>query len=92
LPIVIAIKGDAYLLVDYCSIFAFMCMGCLFVAIGMFISSLTESQIISAIVTFCILLVVYFWNGLWSLFQKARAQTLSVLLSLSPLFLCCFMP
>lgn len=63
-PIIIAIKGDAFLLVDYGSIFAFLCMGCLFMAVGMFISALTESQIIAAIVTFGVLLLIYLWDSL----------------------------
>lgn len=33
-------------------------------AIGMFLSSLTESQIIAAVTTFGILLLIYLWGGL----------------------------
>lgn len=35
-----------------------------FIAIGLFISSLTESQMIAAIVTFGVLLIVFYMNGL----------------------------
>ncbi len=37
-----------------------------FIAIGLFISSLTESQIISAIVSFCVFLAIYFMSSLGS--------------------------
>lgn len=75
-PIIIAIKGDAFLLVDYGSIFAYLCMGCLFVAIGMFISSLTESQIIAAVVTFGVLLLLYLWESLCSFLPAGAGANL----------------
>ena len=55
-PLIIAANGTSQLLSDYASIFAFFLMGCVFVAVGMFISSLTESQIIAAVGTFAALL------------------------------------
>lgn len=42
------------LLIDYCCIFAYYLMGGAFIAIGMFISSLTESQIIAAVLSFAV--------------------------------------
>lgn len=63
-PLIIKSQGKAYLAVDYVSIFAFFLLGCVYVAIGMFISSLTESQIIAAIGTFGILLALYLWSGI----------------------------
>ena len=65
-PIIISIVGSGYMLVDYVAIFAFLCMGCVFVSIGMFISSLTESQIIAAVASFGILLVLFLWPSLLS--------------------------
>ena len=60
-PLMIKASGQAYLKVDYCAILAYFLMGCAYIAVGMFLSSLTESQIIS---TFGVLLVLYLWNGL----------------------------
>ena len=45
-PLLIKLQGTAYLLVDYSSIAVFFLLGCVYLAIGMFMSSLTESQII----------------------------------------------
>ena len=63
-PLIIKLQGTAYLGIDYLSILVFYLLGCVYVAIGMFISSLTESQIIASISTFGILLVLYLWNGI----------------------------
>ena len=63
-PLIIKMQGTAYLGIDYRSILVFYLLGCVYVAIGMFISSLTESQIIASISTFGILLVLYLWNGI----------------------------
>lgn len=65
-PLLIKLQGTAYLLVDYSSIAVFFLLGCVYLAIGMFMSSLTESQIIAFISTFGILLLLYLWNGILS--------------------------
>jgi len=65
-PIIINAGGNGSLVVDYTTIFAFLCMGFMFVSIGMFVSSLTESQIIAAVGTMGMLMLVYFWPNLIS--------------------------
>ena len=50
-PLIIKLQGTAHFLVDYSSILAFFLLGCVFIAIGMFLSSLTESPVIAAITT-----------------------------------------
>ena len=59
-PIIIKSFGTAYLKVDYLSILMFFLLGCVYLAIGMFLSSLTESQIIAAVTTFGVLLLIDF--------------------------------
>lgn len=63
-PIIIKMQGTAHLGVDYATILAFFLMGCVFIGIGMFISALTESQIIAAIGTFGVLFLIYMWEGI----------------------------
>ena len=63
-PLIIKSFGTAYLKVDYLSILMFFLMGCVYIAIGMFLSSLTESQIIAAVTSFGALLLIYLWGGL----------------------------
>lgn len=65
-PLVISWEtaGGGSLLIDYSTILAFLCLGSLFIAIGMFISSLTESQIIAAVASMGTFLLMFFWSGL----------------------------
>ena len=63
-PLLIKMNGTAYLKTDYISIGVFFLLGCVYVAIGMFMSALTESQMIAFITTFGLLLVLYLWNGI----------------------------
>ena len=65
-PLIIKSQGTAYLLNDYASILVFFLLGCVYIAIGSFISAMTESQIIAAIGTFGVLMVLYLWDGLLS--------------------------
>ena len=76
-PLIIAANGQSSLLSDYASIFAFFLVGCVYVAIGMFISALTESRIIAAVGTFAILLILNLWDDLMSFLPNALSGVLS---------------
>lgn len=83
-PLIIKSQGTAYLKVDYISIGVFFLLGCVYAAIGMFLSSLTESQIIAFISTFGILLVLYLWDGILSMLpSSAISGLIGVLILLS---------
>ena len=75
-PLIINAAGTAYLAQDYATILAFFLMGCVYIAVGMFISALTESQIIAAVGTFAVLAVLYFWSSLVSFLPSALADVL----------------
>lgn len=75
-PLIIKSQGTAYLKVDYISIGVFFLLGCVYAAIGMFLSSLTESQIIAFISTFGILLVLYLWDGILSMLPSSAVSGL----------------
>lgn len=64
--LIISTQGTAYFKNDYTSILVFFLLGCVYIAIGSFISAMTESQIIAAIGTFGVLMVIYLWDGLLS--------------------------
>lgn len=53
-------KGTQSLMMDYIGIFGFFLLGAANLAIGMFISSLTESQVLASVLTFLVLLLCYF--------------------------------
>ena len=83
-PLLIKLQGMAYLLVDYSSIAVFFLLGCVYLAIGMFMSSLTESQIIAFISTFGILLLLYLWDGILSFLPgSALSGMIGILLILT---------
>lgn len=85
-PLVISWEsaGGGSLAIDYAAILAFLCIGCLFVSIGMFISSLTESQIIAAVASMGAFLLLFFWSGLVSYIpETASASFIGFLLILA---------
>lgn len=87
-PLLIKMNGTAYLKVDYISIGVFFLLGCVYIAIGMFMSALTESQIIAFISTFGVLLVLYLWDGLLGFLpSSAMSCMIGLILLLSLLVL-----
>ena len=81
-PLIIALNGSSFLLADYGTIFAFFLLGAVEIAVGLLISALTESQLIAAVSTFGILLVLYLWEGLVSFLPSDAAGSLLGLLAI----------
>lgn len=79
-PLIIALNGSSFLLADYGTILAFFLLGAVEIAAGLLISALTESQLIAAVGTFGILLVLYLWEGLVSFLPSDAAGSLLGLL------------
>ena len=79
-PLIIKMNGTAYLKVDYISIGGFFLLGCVYLAIGMFLSTLTESQIIAFVSTFGVLLLLYLWNGIVSFLPSSASGCMAGLL------------
>ena len=75
-PIVIMMQGNSYPKVDYSTILAFFLVGCVYIAIGMFISALTESQVIAAVASIGILLVIQMWKGIVGLIPTSEVGSL----------------
>ena len=74
--------GGGSLIADYSAIVGFFLLGAAYIAIGMFVSSLTESQIISAVGTFCILLILQLTDGIVSILPSGAAGS----------YVCFFLP
>lgn len=79
-PLVIKIQGNAYFLTDYSGILIFFLLGCVFISIGMFLSSLTESQIIAALSSIGVLLILYLWDGLIGFLPSSALLNLFILI------------
>jgi len=88
-PIIIELNGTAFLKADYATLFAFFLLGAVEIAAGLFISSLTESQIIASVGTFGLLLVLYLWDGLLDYLPVSASGSLMGLIVL--LLLLCFL-
>ncbi len=67
-PLVLDTMGETSMVMAYTSLLAFFLVGCAFIAIGMFISSLTESPVLAAIITFVVLFADYMSSGMASVF------------------------
>lgn len=63
-PLIFANYGDVYLPTSYGSLLAFFLMGAAFISMGMFISSLTESQGMAAGICIAFMLFNYFCSSL----------------------------
>jgi len=58
-PLLLGFYGTVYYFATYSSIFGFFLLGASLIAIGMFMSTLTESQVISAIISLAAVLVIF---------------------------------
>jgi ABC-2 type transport system permease protein len=63
-PPILSIYGNVPMLAAYSSILGFFFMGAALIAVGMFISSLLESQLIAAVLSFGVLLLPIWWTEL----------------------------
>ena len=81
-PLIIRSTGTAYLAEDYGAILTFFLLGCVYISIGLFISSLTESQLIAAAGTFGVLLLLILWPSLLSFLPTTAQGSLAGLLLL----------
>ena len=81
-PLIIHFNGTAFLAADYATLLAFFLFGAVEIGVGLLISSLTESQVIAAVGTFCVLLVIYLWDGLLTYLPTTALGSLLGLLAL----------
>ena len=89
-PLVMRAYGSVSLARSYAALLAFFLMGAAAIAIGLFMSSLTENQIIAAVCTFGSLLFLYLMPSIAGLISGSAAASLAaftVLAALLALFL-----
>lgn len=75
-PIILYMYGNINFLTAYSSILAFFFLGATLISVGMFISSVTESQVVAAILSFVVILVNFFITGLSNLISSAPSTSL----------------
>lgn len=74
-PLVMSKFGTVSLGTAYTAILGFFLLGCANLAVGVFVSSLTESQVIAAVLTFVLLFAFYMMNGISSFFSEGALST-----------------
>lgn len=77
-PLILAQFGTINYVAAYGGLLAFFLFGSMLIALGLLISTLTESQIISAVVCLAVLLIVYFMDGIRSLMGDSALAAVAV--------------
>lgn len=77
-PLIFARYGDVYLLTSYGSIFAFFVLGAALIALGVFISSLTDNQGFAAGIGIAVILLNYYSASLSEYVSSTPAGALIV--------------
>lgn len=69
-PLVLSAFGSVPLLETYVAVLGYFLFGATCIAVGMFLSSLTENQIIASVSTFAVLLASFLMSGIESLISQ----------------------
>ena len=78
-PLVLSSFGTVPMGESYVAVLGFWLMGCLFLAIGLFVSSITESQVIAAVVSFVVLFICFMMDAIISLVATSETLITKVL-------------
>lgn len=82
-PLILASFGTVYLAPAYASLLAFFLLGCTLISIGLFISSLTESQVIAAVVTLAAMVLINLMSGIANLIPTTAGASLAGFIALA---------
>ena len=86
-PLILTWFGEVDLRLAYNGILGFILMGAAYLAIGVFLSALTESQMVAAIIGFIVMLITYIMPGLASLLPQDHKSAV-ILFSLVIIVVC----
>ena len=85
-PLILSQFGAIHYASVYGALLAFFLLGACLLSIGLFISSVTESQVASAVITLVAMLLLYFMNGLASYISTESSASLISLMILVVVF------
>lgn len=74
MPPVLMLAGQFQIGLSYTSLLGFILYGCLGLAVGLFVSSLTESVVISAVLTLVIMFAGYIMSGVCSILSTSATN------------------
>ncbi|MCR5627090.1 MAG: Gldg family protein [Lachnospiraceae bacterium] len=78
-PLIVNNYGEASMGESYVSILAYFLFGAACLSVGLFISSLTESQVIAAVLTFIALFLTYLMSGIISILTSGGNKVAEIL-------------
>ncbi|MBO6158348.1 MAG: ABC transporter permease subunit [Firmicutes bacterium] len=78
---IVQFKGTLNSAFTFGGYLAFFLLGTSFIAIGMFISSLTENQLVAAVITIVVFMLLNLTNGLYNIFPSSRYFSLGLLIA-----------
>ncbi|MFR3792116.1 MAG: ABC transporter permease subunit [Blautia massiliensis (ex Durand et al. 2017)] len=82
MPLILTAFGSVSLLSAYSALFVYLLLGAACLAIGTWISALTENQILAYLATFGVLLVCYLMNGIQTMFTSGGMLALVTFLAI----------
>ncbi len=89
-PLILSQFGEVTFSTAYCALFGYFLLGASLLSIGLFISSMTESQVASAVLTLVAMLLLYFMSALSSFVSSEASSSFLALALLIVLFAAVF--
>ncbi len=77
-PLVLSLYGKVDMGMTYATILAWLLLACACVSVGVFFSSVTENQIVAALLSFVVLLLAYLMNGVASMVTGSAGAAFAV--------------
>ena len=77
-PMILSAYGVVNFLSAYAGILAFFLLGAMLISVGLFISTLTDSQIIAAVVSFVVVLMALLMSSIISLVESSSIASMAV--------------
>lgn len=75
-PLILASFGTVHFSTAYSALLAFFLLGAALIAIGMFISSLTESQVIAAVISLGVMVLINFMSAISNMISESALASL----------------
>lgn len=82
-PLILTSFGTVHLSTAYATLLAFFLLGAALIAIGMFVSSLTESQVIAAVISLGVMVLINFMSGIANMIPTSAGASLAGFIALS---------
>lgn len=82
-PLILCSFGTVNLATAYAALLAFFLLGAALIAVGMFISSLTESQVIAAVISLGVMVLINFMSGIANMISLSASASFAGFLALS---------